>query len=227
MTVAPNPVLIHRSRLPFRYPRRSLLRWYGPAANTSASSASANFNITSPPLPRNASLNRSGPKRPSIWLKHCILFPIGVFLLGLTLPMSQILFWDTERIRLLYFPQQAGRRPILRLGALFFNHPKCIGPAVLSDDDARVSHGPRALQLVRRNAMPLSRHRKCCGERHYSIIGSSGGLRRIVCVCSQYFLVWAKMKYFGGQATRTLVIKSDTVDPDQGCNQFKPEIRNE
>src|SRR5215510_3715681 len=110
MTVAPNPVLIHRSRLPFRYPRRSLLRWYGPAANTSASSASANFNITSRTLPRNASLNRSGPKRPSIWLKHCILFPIGVFLLGLTLPMSQILFWDTERIRLLYFPQQAGRR---------------------------------------------------------------------------------------------------------------------
>src|SRR5262249_45429906 len=88
---------------------RSLLRWYGPAANTSASSASANFNITSRTLPRNASLNRSGPKRPSIWLKHCILFPIGVFLLGLTLPMSQILFWDTERIRLLYFPQQAGR----------------------------------------------------------------------------------------------------------------------
>src|SRR5215831_14888230 len=39
---------------------------------------------------------------------------------------------------------------------------------------------------------------QCCGERHYSIIGSSGGLRRIVCVCSQYFLVGAKMKYFGG-----------------------------
>src|SRR5262249_39374916 len=115
MTVAPNPVLIHRSRLPFRYPRRSLLRWYGPAANTSASSASANFNITSRTLPRNASLNRSGPKRPSIWLKHCILFPIGVFLLGLTLPMSQILFWDTERIRLLYFPQQAGRRQLIPL----------------------------------------------------------------------------------------------------------------
>src|SRR5262249_1647741 len=116
MTVAPNPVLIHRSRLPFRYPRRSLLRWYGPAANTSASSASANFNITSRTLPRNASLNRSGPKRPSIWLKHCILFPIGVFLLGLTLPMSQILFWDTERIRLLYFPQQAGRRqPLIEI----------------------------------------------------------------------------------------------------------------
>src|SRR5438034_11220749 len=31
---------------------------------------------------------------------------------------------------------------ILRLGALFFNDPKCIGPAVVSDDDARVSHGP-------------------------------------------------------------------------------------
>src|SRR6266508_3229706 len=31
---------------------------------------------------------------------------------------------------------------ILWLGALFFNHPKCIGPAVVSDDDARVSHGP-------------------------------------------------------------------------------------
>src|SRR5205809_3384754 len=30
---------------------------------------------------------------------------------------------------------------ILWLGALFFNHPKCIGPAVVSDDDARVSHG--------------------------------------------------------------------------------------
>src|SRR5262245_63253418 len=119
MTVAPNPVLIHRSRLPFRYPRRSLLRWYGPAANTSASSASANFNITSRTLPRNASLNRSGPKRPSIWLKHCILFPIGVFLLGLTLPMSQILFWDTERIRRLYFPQQEGRSQYLVL--IFLN----------------------------------------------------------------------------------------------------------
>jgi hypothetical protein len=29
---------------------------------------------------------------------------------------------------------------ILWLGALFFNHPKWIGPAVVSDDDARVSH---------------------------------------------------------------------------------------
>ena len=29
----------------------------------------------------------------------------------------------------------------LRLGALFFDHPKCIGPpAVVGDDDSRVSH---------------------------------------------------------------------------------------
>src|SRR5262249_39816337 len=77
---------------------------------TSASSASANFNITSRTLPRNASLNRSGPKRPSIWLKDCILSPIGVFLLGLTHCVSQFVFWDTERIRLFNFPQQAGRR---------------------------------------------------------------------------------------------------------------------
>jgi hypothetical protein len=34
---------------------------------------------------------------------------------------------------------------ILWLGALFFNHPKGIGPAVVSDDDARVSHEPLAL----------------------------------------------------------------------------------
>src|SRR5262249_30081481 len=93
------------------------LEWPGP--NTSASSASANFNITSRTLPRNASLNRSGPKRPSILLKHCILFPIGVFLLRLTLPISQILFWDTERIRLLYFPQQAGRRQTRRPDSSF------------------------------------------------------------------------------------------------------------
>jgi hypothetical protein len=31
--------------------------------------------------------------------------------------------------------------PILRLRALFFYHPKFIGPTVVSDDDARVSHG--------------------------------------------------------------------------------------
>src|SRR5262245_51222906 len=30
---------------------------------------------------------------------------------------------------------------ILRLGALFFNQPKCIGPAVVSDYYTRVSHG--------------------------------------------------------------------------------------
>ncbi|MEJ2340059.1 MAG: hypothetical protein P8Y10_09515 [Gemmatimonadales bacterium] len=29
----------------------------------------------------------------------------------------------------------------LRLGALFFKHPKLIGPTVMIDDDARVSHG--------------------------------------------------------------------------------------
>ena len=34
---------------------------------------------------------------------------------------------------------------ILWLGALLFNHPKGIGPAVVSDDDARVSHEPLAL----------------------------------------------------------------------------------
>ncbi len=31
---------------------------------------------------------------------------------------------------------------VLRFGALFFKHLKGIGPAVVSDDDARVSHGP-------------------------------------------------------------------------------------
>jgi hypothetical protein len=30
---------------------------------------------------------------------------------------------------------------ILWLEALFFNHPKCIGPAVVCDDDAMVSYG--------------------------------------------------------------------------------------
>src|SRR5262249_37417919 len=32
--------------------------------------------------------------------------------------------------------------PDLRLGALLLDHPKRLGPAVPSDDDARVSHGP-------------------------------------------------------------------------------------
>jgi hypothetical protein len=31
---------------------------------------------------------------------------------------------------------------VFRLGALFFEHLKCIGPAVVSNDDARVFHGP-------------------------------------------------------------------------------------
>jgi hypothetical protein len=30
----------------------------------------------------------------------------------------------------------------LWLGALFFNHPKFFGPAVVSNDDARVFYGP-------------------------------------------------------------------------------------
>jgi hypothetical protein len=29
----------------------------------------------------------------------------------------------------------------LGLGALFFNHPKFLGPAVMTDEDARLSHG--------------------------------------------------------------------------------------
>src|SRR5262245_25409369 len=32
---------------------------------------------------------------------------------------------------------------ILGLGALFFDHAKGVGPAVVSDDDARVSHGEK------------------------------------------------------------------------------------
>ena len=35
---------------------------------------------------------------------------------------------------------------ILRLGALFFNHPKGVGPTVVSDDDARVSHASTGAQ---------------------------------------------------------------------------------
>src|SRR5262249_20115141 len=94
------------------------------AAKTSANSASANFKITSRTLPRNASLNRSGPKRSSIWLKDCILFPIGVFLLGLTHCVSQFVFWDTERIRLFNFPQQANRRPS--------GEGVCVGPGTVT-----------------------------------------------------------------------------------------------
>src|SRR5713226_2075991 len=115
ITVAPNPVLTHLSRLPLRYPRRSPLRSYGKTANTSLNSASAKVKIISLTFPRNASVNRSGPKRPSIGPKHCVLFPIGVFLLGLTLATSQILFWDTERIRLFYFSTTIGTPPCLIL----------------------------------------------------------------------------------------------------------------
>src|SRR6185436_5915125 len=31
---------------------------------------------------------------------------------------------------------------VLRLGALFFEHLKCFGPAVVTHDNARVLHGP-------------------------------------------------------------------------------------
>src|SRR5262249_25101372 len=40
---------------------------------------------------------RSGPKRASIGLKDCILFPIGVFLLGLTYCVSQFAFFGISR----------------------------------------------------------------------------------------------------------------------------------
>src|SRR5262245_851719 len=36
---------------------------------------------------------------------------------------------------------------MLRLRGLFFNHPKGVEPAVVGDDDARVSHGPRLYLL--------------------------------------------------------------------------------
>src|SRR5262249_3090526 len=32
---------------------------------------------------------------------------------------------------------------LLRLGAIFFNQPKFLGPTVVTDDDACVLHGPR------------------------------------------------------------------------------------
>ena len=112
-----SPVLIERSRLPFRYPRRAPLRSYGMAANTSLSSASANVKITSRIFPRNASLNGSGPKRASLWSKDSILFPIGVFLLGLTPARSQLLVLGyRENTPFLFFHHDrdaAGRsRPI-------------------------------------------------------------------------------------------------------------------
>jgi len=41
--------------------------------------------------------------------------------------------------------KKAGRKvacPLFLFGALFFKHLKCIGPAIVGDDDARVFHGP-------------------------------------------------------------------------------------
>src|SRR5215469_16848411 len=67
--------------------------------------------------------NRSGPKKPSIGPTYCVLFPISVFLLGLTLATSQFLFWDTERIRLFQFPQHAGRCPQLIRHTIEEQHP--------------------------------------------------------------------------------------------------------
>src|SRR5262249_12112376 len=47
---------------------------------------------------------------------------------------------------------------ILRRGSLFFNPPKRIGPAVVSDDDARVSHGTLPLFLFVRKSKPCAGH---------------------------------------------------------------------
>ena len=48
----------------------------------------------------------------------------------------------------------------LRLGGLFFNHPKRIGPAILRDDDARVLHGKfrptRYMGLFQKAALDLA-----------------------------------------------------------------------
>src|SRR5262249_57322430 len=48
----------------------------------------------------------------------------------------------------------SSRSTILRLGALFFKHPKCIGPTEVSDDDARVSSWTSSY---------LTRHSGLCG----------------------------------------------------------------
>src|SRR4029077_15965363 len=65
-------------------------------------------------FPRSASVNRSRPNISSITPKLCIPSLIGVFLLGLTHPMSQFLFFDTERIRLSLFPQHSvHEQPVL------------------------------------------------------------------------------------------------------------------
>src|ERR1700752_5002518 len=71
--------------------------------------------IISRTFPRNASVNRSRPNISSITPKLCIPSLIGVFLLGLTHPMSQFLFFDTERIRLSLFPQHSVHEPRLTM----------------------------------------------------------------------------------------------------------------
>src|SRR5262249_62077197 len=43
---------------------------------------------------------------------------------------------------------------ILRLGALFFTPPKCIGPAVVGDDDAPVFHGTSSSLAWRSTSTP-------------------------------------------------------------------------
>jgi hypothetical protein len=104
------------------------------AANTSRSSASANVKIISRIFPRSASLNGSGPKSASIRSKDSILFPIGVFLLGLTLAKSQLLLWDTERIRLFYISTTIGTPPKFYLGVLQFNPDRGLASASLNID---------------------------------------------------------------------------------------------
>src|SRR5215813_299069 len=61
---------------------------------------------------------------------------------------------------------------ILRLGALFFNHPKGVGPAVVSDDDARVSHGPR-LSLLGTRTLAASCPRSAAGVRATRAVGTA------------------------------------------------------
>ncbi len=66
----------------------------------------------------------------------------------------------------------------LRLGALFFNHPKRLGPAVVSDDDARVFHRPlpRLPGALRRNATITREPRPRRGTRRLPR-GPSGAAR--------------------------------------------------
>src|SRR5512145_3414344 len=83
------------------------------AANTSLSSASANVIINSRIFPRSASLSGSGPKSASFSSTDWILFPIGVFLLGLTLRQSQLLFLGyRENTPFLFFHHNRDSAPI-------------------------------------------------------------------------------------------------------------------